>query len=68
MMAKSAGVDLIQEKMRRWKRSLDSLLSSRRSVMALIIGLVTVLYLGPWIFSWLFGSSYPSYGKKTFKK
>ena len=43
------------ERMRRWKRSLDGLISMRKAVIIAFCFLVFLLYVGPSIFEWLFG-------------
>ncbi len=53
-VSQSAQMDPL-EKMRRWKRSFDNLLSFRKAATLGFVFFVFLLYLGPTVFSWLFG-------------
>ena len=55
-LSQSAKMDPL-EKVRRWKRSLDSYISFRKAVLLAMFIFAFILYVGPSIFSWLFTSS-----------
>ena len=44
------------EKARRWKRSLDGYISFRKAVILALFAFAFILYVGPLIFSWIFGA------------
>lgn len=51
------------DRMRRWKRSLDGFISFRKAVFIAGVVFVFILYVGPSVFSWLFGDSRIKFGK-----
>ena len=55
------------EKARRWKRSLDGYITFRKAFFIALIVFGFILYVGPSIFSWLFGTKPQRIGKKSLR-
>lgn len=51
------------EFVRRWKRQFDGNFNYRKLLLILFISAIIFLYIGPYLFSWLFGSSIKSIRK-----
>lgn len=51
---------------RRLRRQFEGNLNYRKVLLILFLAAIIFLYIGPYIFSWLFSSSVKSKGKKFF--